>query len=102
MNYKKHTLLFQFIIPLLDTYFPKIDLTQVNGTTTPQLNGVKTPHLTPDQSNKRKNVAATPRTPHVSKVSTNLLAADMITQIMTDKNEKLVLKFVKLGMMLYV
>lgn len=102
MNYKKHTLLFQFIIPLLDTYFPKIDLTQVNGTTTPQLNGAKTPHLTPDQSNKRKNVAATSRTPHVSNVSTNLLAADMITQIMTDKKEKLVLKFVKLGMMFYV
>ena len=102
MNYKKHTLLFQFIIPLLDTYFPKIDLTQVNGTTTHQLNGAKTPHLTPDQSNKRKNVAATSRTPHVSNVSTNLLATDMITQIMTDKKEKLVLKFVKLGMMFYV
>ena len=99
MNYIKHSLLFQFIIPLLDTYFPQIDLTQVIGTTTPQLNGVKTPHLTPDQSNKRKNVTATPRTPHVSNVSTKLLAADMITQMMTDKKEKLVLKYIKLGMM---
>lgn len=99
MNYIKHSLLFQFIIPLLDTYFPQIDLTQVNCTTTPQLNGVKTPHLTPDQSNKRKNVTATPRTPHVSNVSTKLLAADMITQMMTDKKEKLVLKYIKLGMM---